>query len=66
MRNPGIGEYYEYRPDGMGEPLANMDNVVRALKLLISPDGFQPFQTGRVTVSTSGLVPEIGDAGPVS
>jgi 23S rRNA (adenine2503-C2)-methyltransferase len=43
---------------GMGEPLANLENVVRALEILISPDGFQ-FSNRRVTVSTSGLVPEM-------
>jgi 23S rRNA (adenine2503-C2)-methyltransferase len=49
---------------GMGEPLANLDNVVRALKILISPDGFQ-ISNRRVTVSTSGLVPEMGMLGRV-
>ncbi len=43
---------------GMGEPLANLDNVVRALKIMICPDGFQ-ISNRRVTVSTSGLVPEM-------
>jgi 23S rRNA (adenine2503-C2)-methyltransferase len=43
---------------GMGEPLANLENVVRALTILISPDGFQ-LSNRRVTVSTSGLVPEM-------
>jgi 23S rRNA (adenine2503-C2)-methyltransferase len=43
---------------GMGEPLANLENVVKALTILISPDGFQ-LSNRRVTVSTSGLVPEM-------
>jgi 23S rRNA (adenine2503-C2)-methyltransferase len=43
---------------GMGEPLANLDNVVRALRLITDPDGMQ-FSTRRVTVSTAGLVPEL-------
>jgi 23S rRNA (adenine2503-C2)-methyltransferase len=43
---------------GMGEPLANLDNVVRALQIITSPDGMQ-FSTRRVTVSTAGLVPEL-------
>lgn len=43
---------------GMGEPLANLDNVIRALKILTCPDGLQ-FSTRRVTVSTAGLVPEM-------
>ncbi|HEU0264754.1 MAG TPA: 23S rRNA (adenine(2503)-C(2))-methyltransferase RlmN, partial [Geobacterales bacterium] len=40
---------------GMGEPLANLDNVVRALNILTHPDAFQ-LSTRKVTVSTSGLV----------
>ncbi|MBT0653615.1 23S rRNA (adenine(2503)-C(2))-methyltransferase RlmN [Geomobilimonas luticola] len=43
---------------GMGEPLANLDNVVPAIKVLIDNDGLQ-FSNRRVTVSTSGLVPEL-------
>ncbi|HEX8960104.1 MAG TPA: 23S rRNA (adenine(2503)-C(2))-methyltransferase RlmN [Geobacteraceae bacterium] len=43
---------------GMGEPLANLDNVVRALRIITCDDGLQ-FSTRRVTVSTSGLVPEM-------
>lgn len=43
---------------GMGEPLANLDNVIRAIKILISSDGLQ-FSNRRVTVSTSGLLPEM-------
>ncbi len=43
---------------GMGEPLANLDNVIRALKTLTHPDGMQ-ISTRKVTVSTSGLVPEL-------
>ena len=43
---------------GMGEPLANLDNVIRALKILMHDDGLQ-FSTRRVTVSTAGLVPEM-------
>ncbi len=47
---------------GMGEPLANLDNVVRALGIITSPDGLQ-FSTRRVTVSTAGLVPELDRLG---
>lgn len=43
---------------GMGEPLANLENVVRALRIITSDDGLQ-FSTRRVTVSTAGLVPEM-------
>jgi 23S rRNA (adenine2503-C2)-methyltransferase len=43
---------------GMGEPLDNYDAVVKACKIMIDPKGFGLSKT-RVTVSTSGLVPEI-------
>jgi 23S rRNA (adenine2503-C2)-methyltransferase len=43
---------------GMGEPLHNYDATVRALKLLTHPDGIA-LSSRRITVSTSGLVPEI-------
>ncbi|HET7158501.1 MAG TPA: 23S rRNA (adenine(2503)-C(2))-methyltransferase RlmN [Burkholderiales bacterium] len=41
---------------GMGEPLANFDNVVTALKLMLD-DSAYGLSRRRVTVSTSGLVP---------
>jgi 23S rRNA (adenine2503-C2)-methyltransferase len=47
---------------GMGEPLANYDATARSLKLLTHPDGIG-LSTRRVTVSTSGLVPEIARLG---
>jgi 23S rRNA (adenine2503-C2)-methyltransferase len=47
---------------GMGEPLANYDAVARALVLLTHPDGLG-LSRRRVTVSTSGLVPEIDKLG---
>ncbi len=43
---------------GMGEPLANYDSVLKALKNLLHPKGFN-FSSRRVTVSTVGLVPQI-------
>jgi 23S rRNA (adenine2503-C2)-methyltransferase len=43
---------------GMGEPLHNYDAVARALRLLTHPDGIN-LSSRRVTISTSGLVPEI-------
>jgi 23S rRNA (adenine2503-C2)-methyltransferase len=43
---------------GMGEPLHNYDAVARALRLLTHPEGLN-LSTRRVTVSTSGLVPEL-------
>jgi 23S rRNA (adenine2503-C2)-methyltransferase len=47
---------------GMGEPLANYDEVKRALVLLTHPDGLN-LSRRRVTLSTSGLVPEIDRLG---
>jgi 23S rRNA (adenine2503-C2)-methyltransferase len=43
---------------GMGEPLHNYEATARALRLLTHPDG-AGLSSRRVTVSTSGLVPEI-------
>lgn len=43
---------------GMGEPLHNYENTARALKLLTHQDGIG-LSNRRVTVSTSGLIPEI-------
>jgi 23S rRNA (adenine2503-C2)-methyltransferase len=47
---------------GMGEPLANFDEVLKALPVIASDKGLG-FATRRVTVSTSGLVPEIDKLG---
>lgn len=43
---------------GMGEPLHNLEHVVKALQILYLPDGFH-FGPRKVTLSTSGLVPEM-------
>jgi len=43
---------------GMGEPLANFEEVVRAIKVITSNNGLG-FSPRRVTLSTAGLVPEI-------
>jgi len=43
---------------GMGEPLANFRNVVPALNILLDDFGFD-LSRRRVTLSTSGLVPQI-------
>jgi 23S rRNA (adenine2503-C2)-methyltransferase len=43
---------------GMGEPLANFRNVVPALRILLDDLGFD-LSRRRVTLSTSGLVPQI-------
>jgi 23S rRNA (adenine2503-C2)-methyltransferase len=45
---------------GMGEPLLNLDAVVEAIRLLIDPKAFA-IAPRRVTVSTVGLVPKIGE-----
>jgi 23S rRNA (adenine2503-C2)-methyltransferase len=43
---------------GMGEPLDNTDNVFKAIKILIDDRGIN-FSRRKITVSTSGLVPQI-------
>lgn len=43
---------------GMGEPLANYDNLLAALRLLNAPWG-GGIGARKITISTSGLVPEI-------
>jgi 23S rRNA (adenine2503-C2)-methyltransferase len=43
---------------GMGEPLANFRNVVPAVRILMDDFGFD-LSRRRVTLSTSGLVPQI-------
>ncbi|MCB1135920.1 MAG: 23S rRNA (adenine(2503)-C(2))-methyltransferase RlmN [Chlamydiia bacterium] len=43
---------------GMGEPLDNFDELVAACRTMIDPEAFG-LSKHRVTVSTSGLVPEI-------
>ncbi|TLM64279.1 MAG: 23S rRNA (adenine(2503)-C(2))-methyltransferase RlmN [Deltaproteobacteria bacterium] len=47
---------------GMGEPLHNLDNVVRALEILYSESGFD-YSSRKITLSTSGLVPEMLELG---
>lgn len=43
---------------GMGEPLDNTDNVLRALDILTAEWGFGWSPT-RITLSTAGVVPEL-------
>jgi 23S rRNA (adenine2503-C2)-methyltransferase len=47
---------------GMGEPLHNLDNVVRALEILYAESGFN-YSPRKVTLSTSGMVPEMLELG---
>lgn len=53
---------------GMGEPLANYDAVLRAMRILTDPNG-PAFSHRRLTLSTAGLVPQLrrlGSESPVN
>lgn len=50
---------------GMGEPLHNLDQVSRAVAVLCHPRGLG-LSPRRITVSTSGLVPELAELGALS
>ena len=41
---------------GMGEPLANYENTLKAIELMAYPDAFK-FSSRRITLSTVGLLP---------
>jgi 23S rRNA (adenine2503-C2)-methyltransferase len=43
---------------GMGEPLANYQNTLKATALMAHPDAFR-FSSRRITLSTVGLLPEL-------
>ncbi|KAK6160192.1 hypothetical protein DH2020_003573 [Rehmannia glutinosa] len=43
---------------GMGEPLHNFENVIKAADIMVDDQGLQ-FSPRKVTISTSGLVPQI-------
>lgn len=43
---------------GMGEPLHNLENVIRALQILTDGEGIS-ISKRRITLSTSGIAPEI-------
>ncbi len=43
---------------GMGEPLANYKNTVKAIELMANPDAFK-FSSRRITLSTVGLLPAL-------
>ncbi|MGC8492340.1 MAG: 23S rRNA (adenine(2503)-C(2))-methyltransferase RlmN [Syntrophobacteraceae bacterium] len=59
MRDPKLGDKVNSLVlMGMGEPLANYDQVLRALDILTDPDGLM-FSHRRVTLSTAGLVPQM-------
>ncbi len=50
---------------GMGEPLHNLPEVARAIAILCDPAGLG-LSPRRITVSTSGLVPEIAELGALN
>jgi 23S rRNA (adenine2503-C2)-methyltransferase len=50
---------------GMGEPLMNFDNVVDAMSLMLEDNAYG-LSKRRVTLSTSGVVPELDKLGDVS
>ncbi len=47
---------------GMGEPLLNLPNVLKATRILADPDGVG-LPVRRITVSTAGIVPKIEELG---
>jgi 23S rRNA (adenine2503-C2)-methyltransferase len=49
---------------GMGEPLLNLENVLKSVRLLTGPDGFG-LSPRRITVSTSGIIPGMEEFGQV-
>jgi 23S rRNA (adenine2503-C2)-methyltransferase len=47
---------------GMGEPLLNLPNVVKATRILVDPRGVG-LSEKRITLSTAGIVPKIAELG---
>ena len=61
LKQPGVGDSGERVISnvvlmGMGEPLANYDNVVAALRLMLDDNAYG-LSRRRVTLSTAGMVP---------
>jgi 23S rRNA (adenine2503-C2)-methyltransferase len=50
---------------GMGEPLNNYENTLKALEIIFHPRGFD-FSHRRVTLSSAGLIPELKRLGKES
>jgi 23S rRNA (adenine2503-C2)-methyltransferase len=53
---------------GMGEPLANYASVLRAIRIMVDPNGLA-FSHRRITLSTAGMVPQLrllGKESPVN
>jgi len=65
MREQDRGELSNLVFMGMGEPLANLDNLLTALSILTEQRGLD-FSSRRITVSTSGLVPQMLEFGKKS
>jgi len=47
---------------GQGEPLLNLENVLKATRILLDPEGFG-LSPRRITVSTAGIVPRMAELG---
>lgn len=47
---------------GMGEPLKNLEAVAKACQIMLDQDGMS-FSKRKITISTSGLVPQIEELG---
>jgi 23S rRNA (adenine2503-C2)-methyltransferase len=47
---------------GQGEPLLNLENVIKATRILLDPAGFA-LSPRRITVSTAGIIPKIAELG---
>lgn len=47
---------------GMGEPLLNLPNVLKATRLLVDPNGVG-LSEKRITLSTAGIIPKIAELG---
>jgi 23S rRNA (adenine2503-C2)-methyltransferase len=70
MRAHGISTAsHQEKPDrlnivmmGMGEPLLNLPNVIKATRLLADPEGIG-ISLRRITLSTAGIVPKMAELG---
>ena len=58
----GVGRISNIVFMGMGEPLYNTDNVIKAMKIIMDGEGIS-LSKRRITLSTSGVVPEIERVG---
>ncbi len=58
LANQGMGKINSIVFMGMGEPLANFDNIIKALDLITNDQGLD-FSPRRITVSTCGIAKKI-------